>query len=70
MRRELARAAELLFVDYALTAESLRINDEHLALLDDLLRAATSRYASGSGSQQDPLQAESEQAHLLHEGSG
>jgi outer membrane protein TolC len=68
MRQELAKRAALLFVDYALAAESIRINDEHGVLLEDLLRSATSRYAAGLGSQQDPLAAESELAHVLHEG--
>jgi outer membrane protein TolC len=67
LRLELARRAELLFVDYALTAELLRIHEHHGALLEDLQRAAAARYAAGQGSQQDPLQAESELAHVLHE---
>ena len=67
VRSELARAAALLYTDHALVAEALRLNVEHVGLLEDLLRSATSRYASGLGSQQDPLQAEIELAHVLHD---
>jgi outer membrane protein TolC len=68
LRLELARATALLFVDYSLSAEALRLNREHVDLLEDLLRSTTSRYAAGLGSQQDPLEAEAELAHALHEG--
>ncbi len=66
-RLRLAELASLLFDDYYLAARALEINAAHLALLEDLLRIATARYAAGEGSQQDPLQAELEGARLLHD---
>jgi outer membrane protein TolC len=68
LRLELARRAALLHVDYVLVHEAQRLNAEHVELLEELRRVATDRYAAGLGSQQDPLQAESELAHLLHDG--
>ncbi len=66
-RLRLAETASLLFDDYYFAARALEINAAHLALLEELLRIATARYAAGEGSQQDPLQAELEGARLLHE---
>src|SRR5262245_35320989 len=66
-RLELARAASLLFIDYELTSRAIDVNAQHVDLLEDLKQSATSRYAAGLGSQQDPLQAESELAHVLHQ---
>src|SRR5262245_196901 len=66
-RLRLAETASLLFDDYYLADRALEINAAHLDLLDELLRIATARYAAGEGSQQDPLQAELEQARLLHD---
>ena len=67
LRSELARRASILHADYVLVHEALRINAEHVELLESLLRVATDRYVAGLASQQDPLQAESELAHLLHD---
>lgn len=66
-RVRLAETASILFDDYTLAARALEITAAHQALLEDLLRIATTRYAAGEGSQQDPLQAEVERARLLHE---
>lgn len=66
VRLRLATMASLLFDDYYLVARALEINAEHVRLLDDFQRIATARYAAGLASQQDPLQAEVEAAHLLH----
>ncbi len=63
---QLASIASLLFDDYYLVARALEINAEHVGLLEDFQRLATVRYAAGLASQQDPLQAEVEGAHLLH----
>lgn len=66
LRLSLANVASLLFDDYYLWARAVEINEEHLGLLDSLKSVATARYAAGVGSQQAPLQAEVEAAHLLH----
>lgn len=67
VRLRLATMAALLWDDYWLVDRALEINEEHLALLESFQRVATSRYATGLASQQAPLQAEVEAAHLLHE---
>lgn len=66
-RLRLATMATRLWDDYWLVERGLEINEEHRALLDSFQRVATSRYATGLVSQQAPLQAEVEAAHLLHE---
>ena len=67
-RLGLATMAALLFADYYYVHRASEINDEHVALLEDFKRIATARYAAGTAAQQDPLQAEVELAHLLHQG--
>ena len=62
----LATVASVLFDDYYFIARSLEINAEHIALLEEFQRIATARYEVGEASQQDPIQAEVELAHLLH----
>ncbi len=57
-----ARAAEL-FDDFYLVHRALEINAENVALLIELQRVATARYAAGLVPQQDPRRAESELAH-------
>jgi outer membrane protein TolC len=66
VRLRLATIASLLYDDYYFLARSIEINAEHIALLEDFKTIATARYESGEASQQDPLQAETEHAHLLH----
>ncbi len=66
VRLQLATVASLLFDDYYFVARALEINTEHVGLLEDFQRIATARYTAGLASQQDPLQAEVEVAHLLH----
>lgn len=66
-RRDLALTASLLYDQYFVTARSLDINAEHVALLRDLKAAAIAQFESGRGSAQDPLQAEAELAHLEHD---
>lgn len=65
-RIELALKAADLFNDYYLVARALEINAEHVRLLTELKRAATGQYAAGLLSQQEPLKAEVELAHLAH----
>ena len=67
-RLEIALAASLLFDDWYEVHRALEINREHQELLDSFKRIATSRFAAGQASMQDPLQAEVELAHLEHRG--
>jgi cobalt-zinc-cadmium efflux system outer membrane protein len=69
LRRRLAEAASLLFDDYYVVARAIEINDIHTELLGELREAALARYAAGEAAQQDPLQAEVEHAHRLHDGA-
>jgi outer membrane protein TolC len=66
-RIRLAALASALFDDYYLAARALAINREHADLLQIHFKSALARYASGSGSQQDPLQAEVEIAQLARQ---
>jgi len=66
-RVQLAALASRLFDEYWLTERALETNAQHAALLDDAHRATLSRYAAGSGSQQDVLAAETEQGMLSHQ---
>lgn len=64
-RLRIGTMASLLFDDYTLAARSLEINAEHRRLLEELHSVALARYEAGRGTQQDPLQAETESAELL-----
>ncbi len=64
MRRELALAAVGLYDEYFVATRSLDINAEHIDLMRALRGGATAQFEAGRGSAQDPLQAESELAHL------
>ena len=66
LRLRLATAASLLFYDYYVVARAIEINEEHIELLELFQRIATARYIAGEASQQAPLQAEVEAAHLIH----
>lgn len=68
IRLSLATVSSLLYDDYYVVERAIEINDEHIELLASFQRIATARYAAGEESQQAPLQAEVEAAHLLHEG--
>jgi outer membrane protein TolC len=67
VRLQLATMASSLFDDYYLAERSIEINAAHGELLREFQRISTVRYVSGLGSQQDPIQAEVEAAHVLHE---
>ncbi len=69
LRRRLAETASLLFDDYYVVARAIEINDIHVLLLAELREVALARYAAGEAAQQDPLQAEVEHAHRLHDGA-
>ena len=66
LRLHLATVASLLFDDYYVVERAIEINEEHIELLEMFQRIATARYAAGEVSQQAPLQAELEAAHLIH----
>jgi outer membrane protein TolC len=65
---ELERRAAELYADLYLAHRAGDINAEHAALLEEFKQVATARYAAGLASQQDPLAAEAEVAHLQHDG--
>ena len=65
-RRTLAVMASVLFSDYYAVARSLEINAQHRALVESFKRSAEAQYVVGRSSQQDPIHAEVELAHLLH----
>jgi outer membrane protein TolC len=67
VRLRLATITSLLFDDYYLGHRTLEILAAHRALLVELREVATVRYETGEASQQDPLQAEVEEAHVLHD---
>jgi outer membrane protein TolC len=64
MRRELALSAIGLYDQYFVAARSLEINANHIELMGIVRGGATAQFESGRGSALDPLQAESELAHL------
>lgn len=63
---DLGTLASLLFDDYYLVHRAIEVNEEHIQLVEEFKRIATVRYAAGKASQQDPIQAEVELAHLSH----
>lgn len=67
VRLRLAAMASALYDEYWLAARSVEITQRHLELVRELHVAALASYASGAGSQQDPLRAELEEAELLHQ---
>jgi outer membrane protein TolC len=66
-RLHLALMASLLFDQYYAVDRSLELNEEHRVLVEDIMRAAEAQYETGRGSQQEPLQAEIELAHVMHQ---
>jgi cobalt-zinc-cadmium efflux system outer membrane protein len=66
-RRELALTAVGLYDEYFVATRSLDINAEHLELMRAMQAGATAQFEAGRGSAQDPLQAESELAHMEHD---
>ncbi len=65
-RLQLATFASSLFDGYWLAERALETIAQHVRLLDEVHAVALSRYAAGSGSQQDVLAAQTEQAMLDH----
>ena len=67
LRLRLALMASQLYDQYFLVHRAFAINEEHVALLETIKQSAEAQYVVGRASQQDPLQAEVELSHLLHE---
>lgn len=67
VRRGLAVMAASLFDEYYAIARSLEINAKHYDLVSEIRSAAQGQYAAGRASQQEPLQAEVELAHVEHD---
>lgn len=66
-QHRLALAASLLYDDWYLAHRALEVNAEHIELVEALKKSAQALYVVGRASQQDPLQAEVELSHLLHD---
>jgi len=66
-RLHLALMASLLFDQYYAVERSLELNQQHRALVRDIQSAAQAQYETGRASQQEPLQAEVELAHVEHQ---
>jgi cobalt-zinc-cadmium efflux system outer membrane protein len=67
VRLNLAMTGSLLFDSYFVASRALVIIRQHVALVEGLKRSAEAQYASGRGSQQDPLRADIELALLERE---
>jgi outer membrane protein TolC len=67
VRLRLALMASLLYDEYYVAARSLALNGEHVELLESFQKIATARYEAGEAAQQDPIQAEVELSHALHD---
>jgi outer membrane protein TolC len=67
LRVQLAALASTAFDDYYVAVRAIEINADHANLLRVLSRSALARYQTGAGSQQDPLQAETELARLAQQ---
>ena len=66
-RLELARKIAVAYYELGFIAESLAINERLANLVEQLLRGAETRYATGEGLQQNVLQAQVEQSTLIDE---
>jgi outer membrane protein TolC len=58
--------ASNLYDDLYVSARALEVNEQHQVLLEQFRKSAEAQYIAGRASQQDPLQAEVELAHLEH----
>jgi outer membrane protein TolC len=64
---EIGLKASALFDDYYLVSRAVELNKQHVRLLEELKQAAAAQYAAGTISQDDPIRAEAELAHLAHQ---
>ncbi|KPK17395.1 MAG: hypothetical protein AMJ62_01460 [Myxococcales bacterium SG8_38] len=67
VRLTLALMASSLFDEYYRVTRLLALNEEHRQLIEDIRASAMVQYEAGRVSQQDPLQAEVELAHIIHQ---
>ena len=67
VRRELALTALVLYDQYFIATRALEINAHHVELMRAMRDGATAQFATGRGSAQDALQAESELGHMEHD---
>ncbi|MFZ1865525.1 MAG: TolC family protein [Polyangiales bacterium] len=67
VRLTLALMASSLFDEYYRATRLVDLNEEHRQLIEDIRASAMVQYEAGRVSQQDPLQAEVELAHIIHE---
>jgi outer membrane protein TolC len=66
-RLELARKIAIIYYDLGFIASSLETNERLTEIVNQLLRVAETRYATGRGLQQDVLQAQVEMSKLIDE---
>jgi len=67
MKRDLALSAVVLYDQYFIAVRSIEINAHHIELVHAIRDAAAAQYRTGRASVQDPLQAETQLAHLEHD---
>lgn len=67
VRLTLALMASSLFDEYYRVTRLLALNEDHRRLIEDIKASAMAQYEAGRVSQQDPLQAEVELAHVIHQ---
>ena len=67
-RDSLVEEAKRAYFDYYYAFRAIGINDVNLTLLGEFQRIAETKYAAGTASKQDALQAEVERYHLEHRG--
>ena len=67
MKRDLALSAVVLYDQYFIAVRSIEINAHHVELMHAIRDAASAQFQTGRASAQDPLQAETELAHMEHD---
>jgi len=67
MKRDLALSAVVLYDQYFIAVRSIEINAHHVELVHAIRDAAAAQFRTGRASVQDPLQAETQLAHLEHD---
>jgi outer membrane protein, heavy metal efflux system len=67
MKRELALSAIVLYDQYFIAVRSIEINAHHIEMVRAIRDAATGQFQAGRAAAQDPLQAETELAHMEHD---
>ena len=67
IRLDLVLMTSMLFDEYAKFVRLLELNEQHRALTEDIKTAAVAQYSAGRAPQQEPLQAEVELSHVVHQ---